>query len=274
VRALACPGAAALARRELDDLQVFAKEWGGQGLAYLLFEESGDVRSPIAKFLTPEEIDRIRAATGAGPGSAVFLAADAENVVVRVLGALRPHLAARFGLIDATSDAMVFVVDFPLFSWNEDERRWEAEHHMFTAPRREHEALLATDPGAVLSESYDFVVNGHEVASGSLRIHRADLQQRVFDTVGFSADDAEARFGFLLRALRHGAPPHGGIAPGLDRTAMLLCGTDNIRDVIAFPKIAGGVDPLTDAPTPVEPAQLADLGLALRAAPRGVERAS
>jgi aspartyl-tRNA synthetase len=125
----------------------------------------------------------------------VFLAADAENVVVRVLGALRPHLAARFGLIDATSDAMVFVVDFPLFSWNDDERRWEAEHHMFTAPRREDEALLATDPGAVLSESYDFVVNGHEVASGSLRIHRADLQQRVFDTVGFSADDAEARFG-------------------------------------------------------------------------------
>ncbi|CAA9540089.1 MAG: Aspartyl-tRNA synthetase [uncultured Thermoleophilia bacterium] len=269
VRALACPGAATLTRRELDDLQAFAREWGGQGLAYLLFEDSGDVRSPIAKFLTGEELDGIRAATGAGPGSAVFLAADTEAVVVRVLGALRPHLAARFSLVDPGRDAMAFVVDFPLFAWNEDERRWEAEHHMFTAPRREHEDLLETDPGAVLSESYDFVVNGHEVASGSLRIHRADLQQRVFDTVGFSAEDAEERFGFLLRALRLGAPPHGGIAPGLDRTVMLLCGTDNIRDVIAFPKIAGGLDPLTGAPGAVDPGQLRDLGLELRAPARG-----
>ncbi len=275
VRALACPSGASLTRRELDDLQEFARGWGGQGLAYLLYEDSGDVRSPIAKFLTPEELDGIRAATGAEPGSAVFLAADAEAVVVRVLGALRPHLAERFALIDTARDAMVFVVDFPLFSWNDEEARWEAEHHMFTAPRREDEALLETDPGAVVSESYDFVVNGHELASGSLRIHRAELQQRVFDTVGFSAEDAEARFGFLLRALRHGAPPHGGIAPGLDRTVMLLCGTDNIRDVIAFPKIAGGLDPLTDAPTPVEPRQLSDLGLALRsAAPQGGTRAS
>ena len=264
VRALACPGGASLSRRELDELAAFAREWGGKGLAYLLLDASGEVRSPIAKFLGADEIDGIRAATEAGPGDAVFLAADAEPVVVRVLGALRPHLAERLDLVDRGRDAMAFIVDFPLFSWNDEEQRWEAEHHMFTAPKPGHEELVRSDPGAVLSESYDFVVNGYEVASGSIRIHRPDLQQAVFDTVGFSAEDAEARFGFLLRALREGAPPHGGIAPGLDRTVMLLCGTDNIRDVIAFPKIAGGADPLTDAPSPVDERQLRELGLELR----------
>ncbi len=262
VRALACPGAASLSRKELDELMQFAKDWGGKGLAYLLLD-AGEVRSPIAKFLTPAEIDGLREATGAAEGDAIFLAADSEAIVTRVLGALRPHLAQRFSLVDEAAYAFAFVVDFPLFQWDEDGKRWAAEHHMFTAPKREHEHLLATDPGAVLSEAYDFVCNGLEVASGSLRIHRADVQQTVFDTVGFSAEDAEARFGFLLRALRLGAPPHGGIAPGLDRTVMLLEHTENIRDVIAFPKIAGGFDPLTDAPTGVDATQLSDLGLAL-----------
>jgi aspartyl-tRNA synthetase len=268
VRAIACPGGASLSRKDLDELTQFARDWGAKGLAYLLLEESGDVRSPIAKFLTPAEIDGIRVATGAGPGDAVFLGADAEPVVTRVLGALRPHLADRFDLIDQEAYAFAFIVDFPLFQYDEDAKRWVAEHHMFTAPKREHEHLLDTDPGAVISEAYDFVCNGLEVASGSLRIHRADVQQKVFDIVGFAAADAEARFGFLLRALRLGAPPHGGIAPGLDRTVMLLEHTENIRDVIAFPKIAGGFDPLTDAPTPVEAQQLTDLGLQLKAAPK------
>jgi aspartyl-tRNA synthetase len=268
VRAIACPGGASLSRKDLDELTQFARDWGAKGLAYLLLEESGDVRSPIAKFLTPAEIDGIRVATGAGPGDAVFLGADAEPVVTRVLGALRPHLADRFDLIDHEAYAFAFIVDFPLFQYDEDAKRWVAEHHMFTAPKREHEHLLDTDPGAVISEAYDFVCNGLEVASGSLRIHRADVQQKVFDIVGFAAADAEARFGFLLRALRLGAPPHGGIAPGLDRTVMLLEHTENIRDVIAFPKIAGGFDPLTDAPTPVEAQQLTDLGLQLKAAPK------
>ena len=264
VRALACPGAASLSRKDLDALAEFAKEWGGKGLAYLLLEESGEVRSPIAKFLTPAELDGLRAATGAGNGDAIFIAADTEAIVTRVLGALRPHLADQRDLYDRDAYAFAFVVDFPLFQYDEDEGRFVAEHHMFTAPKREHEALLDTDPGAVISEAYDFVCNGLEIASGSLRIHRADLQQKIFDIVGFSKEDAEERFGFLLRALRYGAPPHGGIAPGLDRAVMLLERTDNIRDVIAFPKIAGGFDPLTDAPTPVEPSQLADLGLQLR----------
>jgi aspartyl-tRNA synthetase len=263
VRAISCPGAASLSRKDLDELATFAKEWGGKGLAYLLLDP-GEVRSPIAKFLTPAEIDELRRATGAGEGDAIFLAADAEPVVTRVLGALRPHLAERFGLVDHDGYAFAFVVDFPLFQWDPEGKRWAAEHHMFTAPKREHEHLLDTDPGAVISDAYDFVCNGLEVASGSIRIHRADLQQKVFDTVGFSAEDAEARFGFLLRALRLGAPPHGGIAPGLDRTVMLLEHTENIRDVIAFPKIAGGFDPLTDAPTPVDAPQLDDLGLALK----------
>ncbi len=267
VRGLACPGGAGLSRRELDDLVAFAREWGGKGLAYLLLDASGEVRSPIAKFLTPAEIDGLRSATGAQSGDAILLAADDEAIVCRVLGALRPHLADRLALYDRDSYAFAFVVDFPLLKWDTDEQRWEGEHHMFTAPKREHEQLLDSDPGAVISEAYDFVCNGLEIASGSLRIHRADLQQRIFDVVGFSTDDAEARFGFLLRALRFGAPPHGGIAPGLDRTVMLLERTDNIRDVIAFPKIAGGHDPLTDAPTPVEGAQLDELGLRLRPRP-------
>ena len=261
VRALACPGGAALSRKDLDELVEFAKEWGGKGLAYLLLDPSGEVRSPIAKFLSEDEVAGLREATGAGPGDAVFIAADDAATVVRVLGALRPHLAERFELADPDAWSMLFVVDFPLFGWDDDEQRWVAEHHMFTAPRPEHEALIEGDPGAVVSEAYDMVINGSEIASGSIRINRPDLQERVFRTVGFSAEEAEERFGFLLRALRFGAPPHGGIAPGIDRTVMLLVGADSIRDVIAFPKIAGGFDPLTDAPSPAADQQWRDLGL-------------
>ena len=264
VRALSVPAAAdALSRKDFDDLAAFAKEWGGKGLAYLIFEASGEVRSPIAKFLRPEEIDAIRTAAGAAPGSVALIAADSRTVVERVLGALRPHLARRFDLIGEGAWRFAFVVDFPLFAWNEDDGRWEAEHHPFTAPIREHEAMVESDPGAVVSEAYDLVLNGQEMASGSIRINRADLQQRVLDVVGFPAEDAEERFGFLLRALRYGAPPHGGIAPGIDRIAMQLGGTDNLREVVPFPKAGGGADPLTGAPAPVSKAQLAELGLAL-----------
>ncbi|MGI9116260.1 MAG: aspartate--tRNA ligase [Gaiellales bacterium] len=271
VRALACPGAASLSRKDLDELAEFAKEWGGKGLAYLLLDASGEVRSPIAKFLSEQEIAGIRAATGANPGDAIFLAADAEAVVVRVLGALRPHLAERFQLADPDAWSMLFVVDFPLFGWNEEEGRWVAEHHMFTAPRAEDEDRIESDPGSVLSEAYDMVINGSEIASGSLRINRPELQERVFRTVGFTDEEAEERFGFLLRALRYGAPPHGGIAPGIDRTVMLLTGTDSIRDVIAFPKIAGGFDPLTDAPSPASDEQWRDLGLPVPPKPKPTE---
>ncbi len=269
VRGLSVPGVS-VTRKDIDELQAFAKEWGGKGLAHLIVEPSGELRSPIAKFLSEAEVAAILEATGAAPGSVVFLAADSEAIVNRVLGALRSHLAERFDLIDRDAWKFLYVVDFPLFKQDEETGGWAAEHHMFTAPVRVHEDLIETDPGAVLSEAYDMVLNGTEMASGSIRINRSDLQQRVFDAVGFERADAEERFGFLLRALRYGAPPHGGIAPGLDRTVMTLAGTDNLREVIAFPKIGGGHDPLTGAPAPVPAEQVSELGLSLRAPAPGV----
>jgi len=264
VRCLSVPGAAeVLSRKDYDELAEFAKEWGGKGLAYLIFEADGSLRSPIAKFLSEAEVDAIRESSGAQPGSVAFVAADSQAVAERVLGALRPHLARRFGLIPAGVWKFVFVVDFPLFKQSEDGSGWTAEHHPFTAPKREHEELLESDPGAVLSESYDMVLNGLEMASGSIRINRAELQTRVLDVIGVSPAEAEERFGFLLRALRFGAPPHGGIAPGIDRIAMQLGDTDNLREVVAFPKLGGGADPLTGAPAPLPPEQLAELGLAV-----------
>ena len=269
VRCLSVPGAAErLSRKDYDELAEFAKEWGGKGLAYLIFEADGSVRSPIAKFLREGEIDAIREASGAEPGSVAFIAADAEAVVVRVLGALRPQLAARFELVDEGAWRFLFVVDFPLFEWNEEDGRWTAAHHAFTAPLKEHEGLLESDPGAVISEAYDVVLNGQEMASGSIRINRADLQTRVLEVIGITPEDAEERFGFLLRGLRYGAPPHGGIAPGIDRIAMQLGGTDNLREVVPFPKLGGGADPLTGAPAPVPAEQLDELGLQLRPQPK------
>jgi aspartyl-tRNA synthetase len=267
VRCLSVPGAAeALSRKDFDELAEFAKEWGGKGLAYLIFEADGSVRSPIAKFLGEAELAAIREAAGAEPGSVAFIAADSQAVVERVLGALRPHLARRFELIPPGLWKFLFVVDFPLFKQTDDGLGWTAEHHPFTAPKREHEDLLESDPGAVRSESYDLVLNGLEMASGSIRINRAELQTRVLDVIGVSPAEAEERFGFLLRALRFGAPPHGGIAPGIDRIAMQLGDTDNLREVVAFPKLGGGADPLTGAPAPLPAQQLAELGLTV--APR------
>ena len=269
VRCLSVPGVAErLSRKDYDELAEFAKEWGGKGLAYLIFELDGSVRSPIAKFLSEGEIDAIREASGAGPGSVALIAADAEAVVVRVLGALRPHLAARFELVEEGAWRFLFVVDFPLFEWNADDGRWTAAHHAFTAPLKEHEALLESDPGAVISEAYDLVLNGQEMASGSIRINRAELQTRVLSVIGIAPEDAEERFGFLLRGLRFGAPPHGGIAPGIDRIAMQLGGTDNLREVVPFPKLGGGADPLTGAPAPVPAEQLDELGLQLKPQPK------
>jgi aspartyl-tRNA synthetase len=268
VRCLSVPGAAeALSRKDYDELAEFAQEWGGKGLAYLIFEPDGSVRSPIAKFLGEAEIGAIRDASGAVPGSVAFIAADTQPVVERVLGALRPHLARRFELIPEGRWQFLFVVDFPLFKRTEDGDGWQAEHHPFTAPKREHEELLESDPGAVASEAYDLVLNGLEMASGSIRINRAELQTRVLDVIGIDPAEAEERFGFLLRALRFGAPPHGGIAPGIDRIAMQLGDTDNLREVVAFPKLGGGADPLTGAPAPLPPAQLAELGLAIARKP-------
>jgi aspartyl-tRNA synthetase len=205
-----------------------------------------------------EELPR---AWSAAQGDLMVLVADREPAAQRLLGALRLRYAERHGLVPEDSWAPLWVTDFPLFEWNEQERRLDPAHHPFTAPRPEHLHLLETDPARVLSRAYDFVLNGNELGSGSIRIHDRAVQARIFELIGLGREEAEARFGFLLRALRMGAPPHGGIALGVDRLVMLLAGERSIRDVIAFPKTATGADPLTGAPAPVDEAQLRELGL-------------
>lgn len=262
VRAFAVP--AALSRSELDRLTEEARGLGAKGLAYLVFEESGKVRSPIAKFLGESEIDAARAATGAQPGSTVLFGADQPSLVARVLGALRLKLGHELRLVDRDRDEMLWVVDFPLFEWDEEEGRFGAAHHPFTGIVDGHEELLDTDPGAVTSQAYDLVWNGVELGSGSIRIHRQDVQAKVFRVLGLSDEEAEEKFGFLLRALRMGAPPHGGFALGIDRFVALLAGESNIREVIAFPKTASGSDLMSGAPTAVAPEQLDELGVRLK----------
>ncbi len=250
-------------RAELERLEALAKEWGGKGLAYLVFAEDGEVRSPIAKFLSEDELARFRSE----PGTTVFFGADRPAIVERVLGSLRVHLGRQLGLVDQTLWRPVWIVDFPMFDWDEDEGTWKANHHPFTAPTPESEALLDDDPGAAIAQAYDLVVNGVELGSGSIRIHRPALQAKVFDVLRIAAEEQRSRFGFLLDALAMGAPPHGGFAPGMDRTIMLLAGEPNLRDVIAFPKNQAGVDPMSGAPSEVPREQLEELGITVRVEP-------
>jgi aspartyl-tRNA synthetase len=246
-----------LSRSELAALEERAKEWGAKGLAYLVFDEEGEVRSPIAKFLSEEELAVFRGE----PASTVLFGADEPAVVMRVLGLLRLHLGRELGFIDESGDELLWVTDFPLFEWNEDEARWASSHHPFTGMRSGDEELLESDPGGIVSQAYDLVWNGWELGSGSIRIHERELQKRVFRVLGLAEDEIEARFGFLLEVMRMGAPPHGGFALGLDRFLALLAGEPNIREVIAFPKAASGSEPMTGAPTPLPEEQLAELGI-------------
>jgi aspartyl-tRNA synthetase len=255
VRFLVAPKA--FSRAEVERLEELAKEWGAKGLAYLVVDESGGVRSPIAKFLSEAEIESF----SAPPGSTVLFGAGEPRAVARVLGFLRLHLGRELELIDESRDEFLWVVDFPLFEWDEDNDRWTFSHHPFTGIAEGHEETIETDPGSVLSMAYDLVWNGWELGSGSIRIHRQDVQQRVFRALGLSEDEAEEKFGFLLEALRMGAPPHGGFAMGLDRFVALLAGEPNIREVTAFPKVSSGSDPLTGAPAPVPAEQLRELGM-------------
>jgi aspartyl-tRNA synthetase len=224
-------------------------------------------RSPVAKFLSSAEIAAINERLGAKPGDLLLIVADTPATAAQSLGALRLELARRFDLIPAGVHDIRWIVQFPMFAWDGEGGRWDAEHHPFTAPATPVGAPAGVsdmdDPGPLLSRSYDLVLDGSEIGGGSIRNHRRDVQQRVFDLIGIDAEEAEKRFGFLLDALRYGAPPHGGIALGIDRIIALLAGRDSIREVIAFPKSTSGADPLTGAPAPVEPGQLRELGLRL-----------
>jgi aspartyl-tRNA synthetase len=247
-----------LSRAELGSLEELAKEWGGKGLAYLVFDEEGEVRSPIAKFLSGELIEAVRPEE---PSATVLFGADEPLTVARVLSAVRNHLGRELGLIDTSRDEFLWVTDFPLFEWDEDGKRWTFSHHPFTGVRPGDEDLIESAPGRALSQAYDLVWNGWELGSGSIRIHDPVLQQRVFAAMGISNAEAEERFGFLLEVLRMGAPPHGGFAMGLERFVALLAGEQNIREVVAFPKTASGSEPLSGAPTPIAQEILAELGI-------------
>jgi aspartyl-tRNA synthetase len=249
----------AFSRAELGRLEAYATERGAKGLAYLVYDEAGEVRSPIAKFLSEDELAVFRS----DPGSTVLFGADTAEIVSRVLGALRLHLAGELRLVDQGLWRPAWILDFPLFDWDEEEQAWKANHHPFTSPTPESEVLLESDPGAAVAQAYDLVVNGVELGSGSIRIHRPELQAKVFDILRISAEEQRSRFGFLLDALGMGAPPHGGFAPGMDRTIMLLAGEPNLRDVIAFPKNQAGVDPMSGAPSQIEEEQLRELGIQL-----------
>ena len=250
-------GARELPRSELDGLTELARQHGAKGLVWAFVGPDG-WRSPIAKFLTPEEIAAVNERLDASPGDLLLIVADAAPTARQALGALRLELAQRFDLIPEGRHDILWVVEFPAFEWRAEEGRWDATHHPFTAPTGDLD-----DPGSAKSRAYDLVLDGAEIGGGSIRINRIETQQRVFELLGIDRDEAQARFGFLLDALRYGAPPHGGIAMGIDRIIAILAGRDNIREVIAFPKAASGADPLTGAPAPVEPAQLRELGLRL-----------
>jgi aspartyl-tRNA synthetase len=257
-----------LSRAELDALIEFAQGQGAGGLVWAYVEEGKEPswRSPVAKFLSPEELAAITDALEGTPGDLLLLVADDAGIAAQTLGALRVELAQRFGLAAEGDWKPVWITDFPLVEWNDDEARWDPLHHPFTSPTDESLELLATDPAAARARGYDIVVNGQEIGGGSIRINRPEVQYRVLEAVGIGREEADEKFGFLIEALRSGAPPHGGIAFGIDRMVAQLALRDSIRDVIAFPKTASGADLMTGAPAPIDAKQLRELGIRVESA--------
>ena len=273
VKGFSAPGCASYSRRQTDELIEFAKANGAQGLVTIALTGEGDIadltpdgiRSAAARFLSVEQVQAIAHATEAQPGDMMLIVAGPAKTANQALSALRNEMGRRLNLADPNLIAFAFVTDFPLFEWNEDAGRWDAMHHAFSMPKDGHERYIESDPGRVIGRLYDLVANGEELASGSIRIHNRELQERVFGVLGYTKEQVAERFDQLLTAFEYGTPPHGGIAPGIDRLLMVLTGRDNIRDVIAFPKTQSGFDPLFEAPNVVEQNHLDELHISITA---------
>jgi len=264
VKGVRAPGCAGYTRRQVDELTDWVKQQGAPGLTTIAVDAAG-IKSPLAKYLTDAERDAILSRLEAGPGDLLLIVADTPQVVANALGGLRLEIARRLELADANLLAFAWVLDFPLLEWKEDEQRWEAVHHPFTSPKPEDAPLMDTEPGRVRANAYDLVCNGYEIGGGSIRIHRREMQEKMFALLKIRPEEQRARFGHMLDAFEFGAPPHGGIAPGIDRLVMLLAGESNIREVMAFPKTATAQDLMMQAPSPVDEAQLRELHLRITA---------
>ena len=265
VKGICVPGCGDYSRKQLGELEEIATKAGGKGLAWLaIHPETEEIRGPIVKFFNVEQLIAITERMNAGPGDLILISSDTKSVVNAVLSALRDEMGRRLGYKDKKELAFAWVVDFPLFEEEMEEEHWAPSHHMFTAPKREHIPLLDSDPGAVLSEQYDLICNGYEVAGGSIRIHERPLQRKIMELIGFSIEDAQDQFGHMLEAFEYGAPPHGGIAPGIDRLVALMAGEPNIREVMAFPKTQQAADLMAGAPSAVTQKQLDELHISLK----------